>query len=612
MGTDPLSMRIPELTPGEVVRADEPDDDGRDTVTADSSRSFRDRISRAAEPLRRDVAYPPPLDEIDRVAAFRPAILAIRWGTTAVSMALAASSIAEGDVTVILWAVAIVGYTIFRTFRPIRYTSGLPSLLAVLSEVAVLVLAVEMTGYWDSPFVFSLLTTVIVAGFARGYGFGIRIAVVSALAVSIPFLLLPSTGWDDVRLAGQWSFSLILLGLVAGYARRISGEADRQHSLALDRLGRLADANALLFSLHRVTQTLPASLEMGEVLDTTLGRLRGLLDFDVVAILLLDDTDTSWEVIRREGVRLGRRLEKQELPPPLRQSLEDRGVIAVDDLAGDEGPGLSGRAGSGLYAVLPARGSLIGLLAIESHSPRNYTPRDLELFRGFVEPVALAIDNARWFARLRTVGADEERTRIARDLHDRIGQSLAYLAFELDRIVDHNDTGDDVTAELEQLRSDVRGVVGEVRDTLYDLRTDVSDSESIADVLTSFVARVRERSRLDLSLLCERTHRLPLLQEREMWRIAQESITNIERHAGATRASVSWRCDGDRALLEVRDDGSGFPIGKAGRLDSYGILGMRERASSIGATLDITSVEGDGTTVRCELTGEPGTLGRRP
>ena len=86
----------------------------------------------------------------------------------------------------------------------------------------------------------------------------------------------------------------MLVALVAGYARRISGEADRQHSLALDRLGRLADANALLFSLHRVTQTLPASLDLDDVLDTTMGRLRGLFDFDSAAVLLYDDTDHGW------------------------------------------------------------------------------------------------------------------------------------------------------------------------------------------------------------------------------------------------------------------------------------------------------------------------------
>ena len=167
----------------------------------------------------------------------------------------------------------------------------------------------------------------------------------------------------------------------------------------------------------------------------------------------------------------------------------------------------------------------------------HFTQRDVELLSGFVEPAALAIDNARWFARLRTVGADEERTRIARDLHDRIGQSLAYLAFELDRIVDSDEQGDALGPALDQLRNDVRGVIGEVRDTLYDLRTDVSDEQDLAAVLEAFADRVAERSGLVIEVHCDQDARLPLLQEREMWRIAQEALTNVERHAEAVQGS---------------------------------------------------------------------------
>ena len=199
------------------------------------------------------------------------------------------------------------------------------------------------------------------------------------------------------------------------------------------------------------------------------------------------------------------------------------------------------------------------------------------------------------------MGADEERTRIARDLHDRIGQSLAYLAFELDRIVANQGKGDDVGPSLEHLRDDVRSVIREVRDTLYDLRTDVSDRQDMAATLESHIARVRERSHLEIELFCDRGARLPILQEREMWRIAQEALTNVERHANATRARVLWRCNGVSAALEVTDNGKGFPIGTAGRLDSYGILGMRERASSIGATLELSSQVGRGTRVRASL-----------
>ena len=86
-----------------------------------------------------------------------------------------------------------------------------------------------------------------------------------------------------------------------------------------------------------------------------------------------------------------------------------------------------------------------------------------------------------------------------------------------------------------------------------------------------------------------------------MWRIAQEAVTNVERHAGASVLRVSWTCRNGRAVLEVADDGRGFERGRAGRIDSYGILGMRERAASIGAALDIVSKPGTGTVVRCRL-----------
>jgi signal transduction histidine kinase len=539
------------------------------------------------------------IEPVDRVAAFAPGIIAIRWGTTIASVALAIDHY-DGRKSYAIFAILIVAYTVLRTFRPIRYVGTVRSLVEVVAEVALGVAAVCCTGGWESPFVFSLMTAVIVAGFARGFAFSLRLALVSAAAVTITYL---SQGVDNARvqLSIEWSLVVILVAVVAGYARRISGEADRQHSLALDRLGRMSDANALLFSLHRVTQTLPASLDLDDVLDTTITRLRGLFEFDFATIFVLDDTDAGWQVVRRENLRLPSQLSQSELPTPLRQALASGNVVSAQDLSIEGGPGLSPKASAGLYSVLAARGAVIGLLAVEHQTPRSFSNRDVELLRGFVEPVALAIDNARWFGRLRTVGADEERTRIARDLHDRIGQSLAYLAFELDRIVANDNRGEKVGPSLEHLRDDVRSVIREVRDTLYDLRTDVSDRQDMGATLEAYVARVRDRSRLEVELFCDRGARLPILQEREMWRIAQEALTNVERHAQATRARVLWRCNGVSAALEITDNGKGFPIGTAGRLDSYGILGMRERASSIGATLELSSQVGRGTRVRCSL-----------
>jgi signal transduction histidine kinase len=535
----------------------------------------------------------------DRLAPFHPAVLAVRWSATVVSVALAAGAFIDTDLRIVPWVAVVVANTVARTVFPLEDDGSTRSLLPLLFEVGLHLLAVTATGYWDSPLVFTLVTAVIIAGFARGYAVALRIGLVSALAVSLPWM---APGWtvEQLILACRWTTVLLLVAIVAGYARRISGEASRQHSLTLDRLTRLADANALLFSLHRIAQTLPASLGWDEVLDSTMARLKGLVDHHGAGIILLDDTDGTWLLGRRQGMALDERYAREDLPDPARLALETGKVQLATDLSAG-GPGFTAGHRSGVYAPLSARGHLIGLLAVEHREVDGLGQREREILQGFVEPVSLAIDNARWFSRLRTVSADEERTRIARDLHDRIGQSLAYLAFELDRIVRKNGEGGPVTEELAVLRNDLRGVIGEVRDTLYDLRTDVTEDKDFASVVEEFAGRLAERSGLEVDLRCDRDRRLPILQERELWRIAQEALVNVERHARAARASVTWRCNGSAAALEVTDDGIGFPVSKAGRLDSYGILGMRERASSIGATLDIISEPGEGTTVRCYL-----------
>src|SRR3546814_4042210 len=92
----------------------------------------------------------------------------------------------------------------------------------------------------------------------------------------------------------------------------------------MDRLGRLADANTLLYQLHQVTQTLPASLDLNEVLDATHEQLKELFDYDALALLVLDDTDQRWHVMRRAGDRPTPVINSAELPPPLARPLQPR------------------------------------------------------------------------------------------------------------------------------------------------------------------------------------------------------------------------------------------------------------------------------------------------
>jgi signal transduction histidine kinase len=206
--------------------------------------------------------------------------------------------------------------------------------------------------------------------------------------------------------------------------------------------------------------------------------------------------------------------------------------------------------------------------------------------------------------RIGTLAADEERKRIARDLHDHVGSSLALIGFEVDRAISMAANDDDVEPVLRELRQQVSAVVTDVRDTLYDLRTDVSDAHDLSDTVRSFLVRVQQRSNIVTVADMQLGPRLPLLLERELWQILREAIVNAERHSKAEHLTVTGRRSGELITLAVRDDGVGLDATRA-RPDSYGLMGMRERAHRMDADLSMRTLETGGTEMRIELSEGP-------
>ncbi len=540
---------------------------------------------------------------------FSSLVRGIRWATLVIGLAVVAAR-GGASADVVAWGGALLAFAVVAQVAAASPRGGLHAAartpLHVILEAALAVSAVASTGYWGSPFVFSLVTPVVVAGFDRGIGPAARVAAGISVLVAVPgHLTVAGLSYESLQVSGQWVSELLLVALLAGYSRRLFGEAQERHSLALDRLAQLTEANELLVSLHRVAQSLPASLNLDQVIASTVSRVRSLVDCDVVAVLLRDDGTGRWVVGAAEGAVLPDWVGDDDLPSALQAAAASSVASLVVSLSAGEGIGDESTSRSGVYASLRARGAVVGLVAVEHRQAGHYGRRELRLLDGLVESAALAVDNARWFGRLRTMGADEERVRIAREMHDSVGQSLAYLAFELDRIAARA-REEPLRNELDRARADVRAVLGEVRDTLSDLRTDVSDERSLVETLESFLERVQARAEFEVTFHREHAKgRLPLVQERELWRIAQEAITNAERHARARHLRVHWRSDGRTGVLTVADDGQGFDADVAGRVDSYGITGMRERADAIGARLSIESEPSVGTLVECRLEPAP-------
>ena len=523
-------------------------------------------------------------------------VTAIRWATTALGLILLTTG--EATATDAAIGAAVISYSLCRTLWPLDFAERSKALLlAIAAEGALMVTAVVLTGYWESPFVFGLVVVISAAGFIGGIPLAVIAAVACLVNVAVPYHLRVASPATDITV--QWAGELILVAILAGYVRHLARQATAQTSLFVGQLRQLSDVNELLAKLRDAAESLPVSLDLGDALDLSVRRLRELLEPDVVVIALRQGE--QWTVARASGARLGGPMATTDLPPVLRRAAEATATVTLATLGGTT-TGLAGTSHSGLYVRLCARDELIGLLAVERGDAEPYGAHHVEIIAALSQQMAFALDNARWFARIGTLATEQERSRIARDLHDRVGQSLALVGFELDRLAKNASSPVD-RDQIVELRQHVGAVVTELRETLYDLRTDVSEDRDLPGALTEFLERVGRRSGIETQLTCAVHHRVAITLEREVWRIAQEAVLNAERHARASSIRVEWEVQKARATLSVADDGEGLPPG-ARRADGYGILGMHERAQAVGASLTLTSTPGRGTTVRLEVSTE--------
>jgi two-component system sensor histidine kinase UhpB len=198
-------------------------------------------------------------------------------------------------------------------------------------------------------------------------------------------------------------------------------------------------------------------------------------------------------------------------------------------------------------------------------------------------------------ARVALTAQETERQRLAAELHDEIGQTLTAAAI---RIEHSADSGADSPADLRQVAGTVREALDEVRRISRELRPEALDDLGLVNALISLCSRVARQSEIRIERQFERPPELTPELELVIYRVAQESLTNVIRHAEASEAAVSLRRDGQRLMLSVADNGRGLPIHMPAR--TAGLSGMRERARLVQGRLAIESKPGAGTTVRLD------------
>jgi signal transduction histidine kinase len=543
--------------------------------------------------------------------AVSPAINALRWGALGYGLVFSAPQAVDGSYPAVMATAVCLFVTTWRTVLPVRLGETDPwHRAAPFIDLVLIAAAVGYAGALESSYFFCLLAAVVVLTFGWGWRRGIESLGVAAVVMTVGLALGPDEVGalvDDQRDVAALAV-LALAMISAGLLRDRYVAQQRQQETFDDELQRLTEANELLALLNTAARSLPNSLTLREALERVRRQLETSLGARVVCLLTWDEHAEEWVPRLADGCTLRPAYRTAELPGALAAAAAAPGPLFVADLTepGARTPVRPG-SGCGLYLRLDARGTTVGLLALEHPEVDHWNESSVELLDGLGEVLALTVDNARWFGRLRSLGAEEERIRIARDLHDRLGQWLTYISFELERIMGRKDgpTPGAPDAELVRLHDDVGSAIDELRETLLQLRAGVNDEQPLTVVGRRLVDRFRDRTEVAATFTVTRPDdRLPIPLENELLRILQEALNNVDRHAKASHVDVLWDVRGGNFELTIRDDGRGFDLARGVRESSYGLVGMRERADVIGARLEIDSRPGEGTTVRVTAGGE--------
>jgi len=251
------------------------------------------------------------------------------------------------------------------------------------------------------------------------------------------------------------------------------------------------------------------------------------------------------------------------------------------------------------YAGVPllVEGEALGVLYALDRHPREYTQENLDFLSALASRAAVAITKVRLYEQAQTLAALEERQRLARDLHDAVSQSLfsaSVIAETLPRLWERNP--EIVRQNLSELHRLTRGALAEMRTLLLELRPAALAEANLGDLLRQLTEGLAGRTQVAVSLKVEGQRPLPPEVKTTLFRLAQEALNNITKHARASQVQVSLQNQPERVILWISDDGRGFDPTQipAGHM---GLNIMHERANAVGATLKINSRPGHGTEV---------------
>ncbi len=261
-----------------------------------------------------------------------------------------------------------------------------------------------------------------------------------------------------------------------------------------------------------------------------------------------------------------------------------------------------GTAGLRQHASIPlnAHGKPLGVLNVASSAWDDLCSQDLQLLYLVGDLLAIAIERARLFARSAELGAIEERNRLAREIHDTLAQGFTAIGLQLETaeaLLEAGAAADKVRQHIGQALQLARLNLDEARRSVMDLRAAPLEGKSLPEALAALLDEWKSRRKVTAEFEVIGSPRpLPVRIEIGLYRILQEALTNIGRHAYARQVCVQLVMMPDQVRLFVSDDGRGFQP-DAAPTHHYGLIGMNERARLLSGSLEVCSTPGEGTEI---------------
>ncbi len=410
-------------------------------------------------------------------------------------------------------------------------------------------------------------------------------------------------------------------------SERIFGESEVELLRSFAQLASIAVDNANLFAqaeqrthqieaLYQGDQELYRHLELNDVLQTLVNVAVDILKVDKSVLLVWNEAKThlvpraargfEQQTLARMVIKAGQGL--------VGYAAEHATPVTVKDTVGDRRVDWNitypEHIRSFMHVPIIVEGQVFGIFNVNYQEPHAFGDEDVRLVTAIAQRAASAIENARLYQQAQQAATLEERQRLARELHDAVTQTLfsaSIIADVLTRLWKINP--EEAQRRTQELRELTRGAMAEMRTLLLELRPIALMEASISDLIQQLAEATTGRARVPVHVSAVVECDLPLDVKIAFYRIAQEALNNISKHANACQVEVQLRCEPRGAELCIHDDGIGFDMNRV-LPDNLGLSIMRERAAAIGAHLAIHSQPQLGTDV--VVTWQPHPLADTP